>query len=68
MGTKNLPTPEAHIHLPEKRFINEIMYGNIIRAMGSVWVFACNYVFSVFKFIIRLVFRYICFHFCVLNR
>ncbi|KAB1208344.1 hypothetical protein CJ030_MR7G023873 [Morella rubra] len=57
MGTKNLPTPEAHIHLAEKRFINEIMYGNIIRAMGSVWVFACNYVFSVFKFIIRLVFR-----------
>ncbi|XP_024031047.1 uncharacterized protein LOC21385048 [Morus notabilis] len=57
MGTRNFLVIKTHLDLLHKRLLNRVAYGNMVGVVGSIWVFVWDYLYFVFGFIARYLFR-----------
>uniref|UniRef100_A0A5B6Z174 Transmembrane protein n=1 Tax=Davidia involucrata TaxID=16924 RepID=A0A5B6Z174_DAVIN len=57
MGTQNLFMPKSHFDFVDKGFLSEFLYKTMFRFVNSIWVFICNFLFHLFGFIVKYIFR-----------
>ena len=58
MGARNLLILKTQFGSINIRLVNDFVCGNMIWAVGSLWVFFCNYVPFSFGLILRYIFRF----------